>query len=218
MPVSYLPAPEVERVARDVIAANHAHLLANAVHVVYLFTDEAEKKAGKVVLGTARKKSGLDAYLARRGDDWDGSPDFFLVCVWETWWTSRATTDAQRRALVDHELMHLWSDEERNKQTGETTGKILLSILPHDITEFNEIARRHGAWQPDIEAFVSALRGSAAWTPGLFDGEADEGESDESDADGGAGVGVTISHGGRSVSLSGERLNAIAKGTANYAD
>ncbi len=58
MPVNYSPAPEVEAVARDVIAANHNHLLAHAVHVMYLFTDQAEKKAGKVVLGTAQPDAG----------------------------------------------------------------------------------------------------------------------------------------------------------------
>lgn len=190
--------------ARDVIRDHHPHLLANAVKVLYLFTDKAEKVKGKVVLGTARKVSGLNAYLARMGEnDWDDIPDFFLICVWSGWWDSRHTTDDQRRALVDHELCHCFSEEEEDK-TGNPTGKVTLSVLPHDLTEFNAVAARHGEWQPDITAFLAALCGDLEGEehqPRLF--SLDGGHDKE-----GGPPGVTMTFQDKSVTLSPDELRA----------
>ncbi len=151
MPINYTPAPDVRRVAQDVIRDHHTHLITNSVYVLYLFTDEAEKIKGKRALGTARKVSGLNAFLARMDEDHCEDPTFFLICVWEQWWRSRSTTDDQRRALVDHELCHLHSEEEEGP-LGNKTGRILLSLVPHDLEEFNCIVDRHGAWEPSIDA------------------------------------------------------------------
>lgn len=210
MPVQYSSAPEVERVAGPIIEHHHSHLRANAVKVVYLFTDKAEKKAGKVVLGTARKVTGLTAYLAEQDAD-DPEDQFFLICIWETWWRSRSTTDAQRAALVDHELCCCFSEEEVNRQLA-TTGRILLSMVPHDITEFNDVAARHGAWQPDIDAFLKAIEESDV-QPGLFDEkEADEKEADEKEAraDSARVTSVTISAAGRPAVMTPEDLQKTA--------
>ena len=156
MTSKYRPASPVRAVAQDIIRDYHAHLIRNAVYVVYLFVDEAEKVKGKTVLGTARKTSGLNAYLARMEDELDGGdPDFFVVTIWDGFWFDRHTTDEQRRALVDHELSHLWSEQEEDRQ-GNTTGKILLSIKGHDLEEFNCIVERYGDWKPDITAFLEA--------------------------------------------------------------
>jgi len=198
MPTRYSPARQVERIAQEIIRDHHPHLIANAVHILYLFTDEAEKVKGKRVLGTARKVSGLNAYLARRDDECDGPPNFFLICVWQQWWESPSTTDAQRRALVDHECCHLWSEAEET-DSGEPTGKVKLSVLPHDITEFNAIAARHGAWQPDIEDFLAALRGDDEdeAQPRLLD---IKGKRDEELTS------LTITHAGQTLSLSPDEL------------
>lgn len=234
MPNTYHPAPDVRRMAQGIISEHHSHLITNQVYVKFLFCEEPEKVKGREALGTARKESGLNAYLALCDDPdvprsaafaGDGKPlveEFFLIIIWRDFWKSRDTTDHQRRALVDHELSHLWSEEQVDKD-GHPTGKILLSLLPHDLEEFDRIVSRYGAWQPDIEAFAKALRSAQ---PGLFD------DMERADAPslfdagllapGEAEMTLTVTHNGRSVSLPplSHReveavLNDVAQGRAN---
>ncbi len=213
MPIKYSAAPSVEAIARGVIRDHHAHLLDNDAKVLFLFTDEPVKLRGADTLATARKIGGLSAYLAQfdveEGEPlgWDGEikDGFFLITVWEGWWRDRDTTDEQRRALVDHELAHLWSEEEVSRQSGCATGKILLSTRPHDLEEFNAVVSRHGAWRPDITAFLKAYKGSRAdgATPSLFDVGEEKGAN--------RGTQVTLTTRGGSVTLSSEDLRRQAE-------
>lgn len=52
---------------------------------------------GKVTIGKCKKASDLDRELA---------PYDFVILLSEFFWTHHDTTDAQRRALLDHELCH----------------------------------------------------------------------------------------------------------------
>ena len=214
MPNTYHAAPEVRRVAQPLIAAHHDHLLTNGVYVKFLFCEEPEKVKGKEALGTARKKSGLDAYLIlqhdpdapRSGQDDIGYADyggkllvseFFLITIYRDFWRTRSTTDHQRRALVDHELTHCWSEEQVDKD-GNPTGKILLSLLPHDLEEFHSIAARYGAWEPAMETFAKALKDGQ---PSLFD---DMDIVEDPLAEGLQAVTLTTRQG--SVTLTGDKL------------
>lgn len=162
MPAEYTDAPEVAKVAGPIIHAHHRHLLENNVKVDFLFTSEAEKSKGKVALGTARKVSGLNAWLARRGDDYEGVPDFFLIVIWKTAWDD-LLNDHQKRALVEHELCHLWSeeDEKADREEGDPP-KIKLGIVGHDLEEFNRVVADYGGWQPDVKAFLLAAKQAGA--------------------------------------------------------
>lgn len=53
-------------------------------------------------------------------------------------------TDAQRKALVDHELCHCGVDAEG------------CYMKMHDLEEFKEVVERHGYWKSDIERFMDA--------------------------------------------------------------
>lgn len=208
MPNTYHTAPQVAAIADKLIAEHHDHLLTNAVYVKFLVCEQPEKVAGREALGTARKVGGLNAYLALRDDsdvprapafDGLGIPlvsEFFLIIIYRDFWRTRSTTDHQRRALLDHELTHCWSEEQVDKD-GNPTGKILLSILPHDIQEFHIIAERYGDWQPDITTFAKALRRGQ---PSLFDEEADDDEAQESN------VKLTITHKGKTTHSTTSRL------------
>ena len=222
MPNTYHAAPAVRQVAQPLIREHHKHLIVNKVYVKFLFCEEPEKVRGSEALGTARKISGLNAYLALKhdadaprtepydGDSTDGLgkllvSEFFLVTIYQDFWKSRSTTDHQRRALVDHELTHCWSEEQVDKD-GNPTGKILLSLLPHDLEEFHLIAERYGAWRPDIATFAKALRDGQ---PSLFDDiEANE-ASDAGDGHRGASVTLTTRRG--SVTLSSDKLREQAE-------
>jgi hypothetical protein len=54
--------------------------------------------------------------------------------------------DAQRAALIDHELCHF----RKNKETGAYDAR------GHDLEEFNEIVERHGIWDLTVRDFLLA--------------------------------------------------------------
>lgn len=168
MPVKYSLAPEVEKVAREIIRDHHDHLIANNVRVDFLFCSQTEKHGGKTTLGTARKHGGINAFLAlSAAPDYDPLVDgeeFFTVTIWQQAWDDLLDEDG-RRALVDHECCHLWSeeDEKADREPGDPP-KIKLSITGHSIEEFNQVVARHGAWQPDLRAFLKALNSKGQLT------------------------------------------------------
>lgn len=160
---NYSPAPEVRKIAEDLIPKYHAHL-DEAARIEYVFRDEAANDGGKTVFGKARKVVGLNAYLA--ADQYFEQPtlegheaetvktpiaqDFFVLEIAADVW--KHLDDNQREALVDHELCHFglsFNDEGERK----------LSIIPHDVEEFASVVRRHGLWRVDVEQFINAATG-----------------------------------------------------------
>jgi hypothetical protein len=144
MAATITQAPQVKKIAERLIPQHHKHL--KDATIVYLFTDGARKKNGKIVLGTAKKTSPMEHFLSQR-DTAEGA-NFILLFGIEEW---RGLSEAQRIALVDHELMHC--DVTYNEETGEQS----WTIRAHDIEEFTDIVARHGLWQPDLEQFAAAF-------------------------------------------------------------
>lgn len=139
--VNYRRAEEVRAVAREIIAEHRPEL--TNVRIEYVFMDKVPNSKGKALWGRAKKKSGLDATLASGIPMHYGQArDFFVIEIAERVWL--AIPDEQKRALVDHELAHCFVDYDEE-------GENVLSIMPHDVEEFNEIIARHGAWRPDVE-------------------------------------------------------------------
>lgn len=148
--VIYSPAPEVALVAGRLIADHHLHLAGQPI--VYVFREPAARSRGKIVLGKARRVTGLNAFLvalaasdgAIEDDGDEADHTFFVMEIARPQWDD-APTEA-RAALVDHELCHFGVDDE----TGQ------LSIRSHDLEEFNDVVRRHGVWRDDVAAFLGA--------------------------------------------------------------
>jgi hypothetical protein len=151
---SYRPASEVRRIATTLIPQHHIDLC--DVRIEYVFREEAAKKNGKIVLGTARKLTGLNAFLATETDEAGiahGDADFFVIEIAEDTW--QKLNNHQRTALVDHELCHCqveWSDD----------GVPTLKMRPHDLEEFRAIVDRHGLWQPDLEHMADVMASARA--------------------------------------------------------
>lgn len=172
----YTPAPAVARIATKLIAEHHTHL--KGVDIRYVYRDEHAKKNGKAVAGTARKKGGLDSFLAAQaaadalagvvaengvGVDIDGATfadDFFVIEIALDFW--ERFDNHQRVALVDHELCHCVTDYDKD-------GLLVLKILGHDLEEFRGVVERHGLWQPDLEEFAESIDRSQGR---LFEGDA----------------------------------------------
>lgn len=151
----YTAAPAVEAVARVAISRWHRHL--EGERIEYVFRDKPAKTKGRPKLGTARKVSGLNAYLAMAIES-EMVEDFFVIEIAEPAWV--AMDDQQRLALVDHELAHCSLDDDGN-----------LVIVGHDLEEFNAVVERHGLWKQDVEAFLKAAVASGQLT---FDDEEDQ--------------------------------------------
>lgn len=139
---AYRKAKEVQTIVDDLIANIEDHHHLRGVRVEAMFLDKAPTHAGRIVLGRARKVSGLGAVFANTklhaGNVCEAPRPFFVIEVPEPVWN--ALDADRRRALVDHELMHCRT--ERNEDTGEP----VLKMRPHDFEEFAAILRRHGLW------------------------------------------------------------------------
>lgn len=147
---SYETAHEVERIAEKLIAAHHTHLL--TVPISYVWRDKAATSKGNIVLGKARKVTGLGAHLVHLVRD-DTPPDeveFFVVEIARDAWIT--LTDDQRTALVDHELCHLGVDI---PERGDKDRSLVLR--GHDLEEFAAVVERHGVWRPAVETFRAAI-------------------------------------------------------------
>lgn len=155
MSTVYRYAPEVESIARELISEHHRHLV--NCNIRYLFTDKTQKRAGKEVWGTARKISSMSAFLAGE-DDPEGNNAFFVMTVSEPVWSF--LSPERRRALVDHELCHMYVDIDDN-------GAAKLILLGHDLEEFVQVIQRHGLWRDDVTKFVEV--GSQCLQATLFE-------------------------------------------------
>lgn len=150
MGVEYSKADEVKEIARDLIVNYHTHLM--NVRIEYLFVDPVPKSKGQLVWGTARKVTGLAAYLATTEESEEPGEPFFVVTISKEIW--ERLDDDRRKALVDHELAHCWLNDDGG-----------LVILGHDLEEFVGVVKRHGLWRAEVEMFIRA----AGPQIGLFD-------------------------------------------------
>lgn len=150
--VEYSDATAARTIAETLIPQHHPHLV--GARIEYVFRDKHQKRNGKIVAGTARKVSGLNAFLAAKPPSFGGLDFFVIVFALDVW---MAISDAQRVALVDHELCHCW------RETNDETGEWDLSIRGHDIEEFAEIVYRHGLWSEDLDNFVQNSK-QLRWT------------------------------------------------------
>lgn len=165
----YSPAPAVELIAEQLIPDHHEHLLEFATRIEYVWRDVAAKAKGRLVLGKARKVSGLNAYLGRADRDVVGEDveDFFVVEIAADVWL--ILTDEQRVALVDHELSHLGVTVDDDKPDEPPK----LHIKGHDCEEFCSVVARHGLWSESVANLYRAAQAKAADGPSLFDSLAD---------------------------------------------
>lgn len=147
MTTAYWPAPAAEALAAELISEHHPHLLEHRVD--FLFRDPTRMKAGHTVLGTARKVSGLAAYLAQP-EAAEPHP-FFVIELAGTEWPY--LKPQHQLALVDHELSHCWA------QWDERNGRHVLSMKPHDLEDFVGIAERHGLWLPAAVSYLKLAAG-----------------------------------------------------------
>lgn len=136
MPKEYFPAPEIERIAERLIEIFKPEL--EAFTIRYVFNADNPTKDGREVTALARKITGLNAYLA-------GEPDGFFVLEFGRP-AFEELTEAQLVAVVHHELCHFGISDTGN-----------LWIIPHDVEEFSEVVKIHGAYDLNLMIFGASL-------------------------------------------------------------
>lgn len=105
---------------------------------------------GNVVLGKCKKASDLDREL---------HPYDFVIMLNCEWWQHPEVTDAQREALLDHELMHAAPKmDEDGDQMVDQKKRLVWRMRKHDIEEFVDVVKRRGIWKRDLERMAIALR------------------------------------------------------------
>lgn len=108
---------------------------------------------GRVTIGKCKKASELDRELM----EFD-----FIILLSKAFWLDLEVTDDQRRALLDHELMHAAVKVGENGEPEEDAkGRIVYRIRKHDIEEFADTVKRHGIYRGDLDTFAAALRQAA---------------------------------------------------------
>lgn len=169
----YRQAPEVQEIAEGLIEEFHPHLLGQRFE--YLFRSAAAKSKGRVVLGSARVVSGLNAFLARSnqllvladsgkvvsagGMDLERAVEpasFFVIEIAADMWGTDdelgnrlGLSDAQCVALVDHEFCHC-----------QVNAAGVPVLVHHDVEEFGQVVERHGLWKPDLAWFARQTSGA----------------------------------------------------------
>lgn len=99
---------------------------------------------GRLMLGKLKKLSELEQRM--------NELDAIVFLNQDAW---RTLSAEQRLALVHHELCHLAPQEDRNGEAAyDGHGQRKWRTVKHDIEEFREVVRTHGAYKRDIAAFV----------------------------------------------------------------
>jgi Putative phage metallopeptidase len=140
MPKDFSSADSVESIAGGLIPNYHPELA--TARIMYTFVSEASKKNGKDVLGTAKKLSGFN--------EWALENDFLVTIALDKW---NELTENQRMALVDHMLERCTGEED------DESGEMKWKMRDPDVQEFAGILFRHGAWNEDLQGFVSMAKG-----------------------------------------------------------
>jgi hypothetical protein len=208
MPTFQRCPPAVEEMAKELLRAYEPHQpLLNAkvkIDFVFAFGDrddqtgrllnDALRKNGIKALGIARKISLKDRALGRGdaeiaidGDHWE------------------EITVLEQRALLDHELHHLTPKTDNRGVVLDDLGRPLITLRKHDVDVgwFSVIAARHQRNSIEQQQATSIMDQYGQYFWPLLCGQSNTSVL--------AGSTVTIAHGNKKVSISGERFTEIAR-------
>lgn len=135
MSKSYDIAEIVEEMAQDLIPEYHPELA--SARIGYIYVSEASKSGGKPIMGKARKLSGAIQHLLEK--------DFLIEVALDVWNT---LSNDQRTALIDHLLERCTGEED------EKNGDMKWKTRDPDVSEFNSVLNRRGAWTEQLSGMV----------------------------------------------------------------
>lgn len=155
--ITYVLIPQASEIGRPmyellygIVDEHHEELSQSHVRIALAWCTSWKRDVdGRLTLGKCKKATDLDRELA---------PYDFVVLLNRDFWLNPRVTDLQRRALLDHELMHaaLAYDADGAPKVDDR-GRRVYRIRKHDLEEFRDIAARYGCYKADIEDFMQAL-------------------------------------------------------------
>lgn len=154
----------------EAIIHQHHRILEDA-RIAFVMRSEPQKRGSRMIMGnTSKVPEKMQPYL-----EFD-----FLIWIAESTWND--LSDAQREALIDHELCHC-------KRSTDGLG---WSLREHDLQEFSIVIERHGLWDTDLRRMDQAL---ATYRQERFPLRNAE---------------ITVSGAGKVATLTGEQFDRIA--------
>lgn len=201
----YIDAEQPKAIAKALIPALHGQL--RGARIGYLFREKM-RTHDRETLGKASKVGGKLEHFSEL--------DFLMEINFDAW---RFLDARARVALIDHELSHFARDQDGG-----------CVILSHDVEEFGSIVNRWGLWKLDLKRFGETVvrttqrdlfGDNAASDPQAVLKDVTEKVIDQAQAfvdEHGAGDGdtkVTLSHGGRSVTMTDKQFSAMAAAKVN---
>jgi Putative phage metallopeptidase len=134
---------------RELVDAHHRDELHEARIALAWCTSWKPDVDGRVTLGKCKKASDLDRELMAFD---------FVILLRRSFWRNETVTDAQRAALLDHELCHAGLKfDERGDPVEDARGRPVYRTKKHDVEEFINVVKRHGIWRHELEDMAAAL-------------------------------------------------------------
>ena len=140
---------------------DHAHL--KFARIGFLWTNVSNSKKGRMVIGTAEKgqpQGAMGKWSKARAElqvvDWFGQVPDFIITIHAEWWLQAG--DAERCALVEHELYHCAQDKDAfgAPKFSKSTGMPVYMMRGHDVEEFIGVVRRYGGEATQVQELVNA--------------------------------------------------------------
>lgn len=134
---------------------------------LFVYTiDEPRKSKGQTVLADITIWKDEKAWLFHNAPKSTGlqvatNPDVPVVAIRVYSLIASNAEEPQLRALMDHELCHLTVALDKDQEP-------FLKLVGHDVEEFADVAKRHGAWSVGLQKLAKSLAETDA-SPKLFD-------------------------------------------------
>jgi hypothetical protein len=142
------PLHEPYQIMNEVRGEHHKDTLGARIALAWMIGNKADAD-GHVCLGKCVKASDLQRELVA----WD-----YVTLLNKDVWESTQFDPAKKRALMDHELMHVCEAVDKNgDQKEDAKGRKMWRIRQHDVEEFSAVVRRHGTYKRDLEIFAENL-------------------------------------------------------------
>lgn len=130
----------------ELIAAHHEDLRDARIALAWCTSWKADVD-GQMTIGKCKRASDLDREMV----DFD-----FIILLNEGF--CLMASDAQRRALLDHELCHAALKYDKSGEPVEDErGRKVYRTRKHDVEEFACIVERHGLYKHDLERFAQSF-------------------------------------------------------------
>lgn len=133
----FTAAPDIERIAGELIARHRLTVQANAT-ILYLWRDKGGRTQGKATYGKCSKASGLVRHFSEADA---------VIWLAADHLREAGATATEVEAVVFHELCHLAENAE-----GE------LIVVGHDFQGFESELRHYGTTARDLRPLVHATR------------------------------------------------------------